>query len=95
MMVVLVGHVASELVSGIFFIDLLWTFLPVEFIVIHNGIITNYKDLRKFLVNLCVLNYLHLMSFLPLTDTINTLHLYRRAKAMSLSQRLTPRPLPS
>lgn len=55
------------------FFNSLWTFLPIEFIVIHNGIVTNYKDLRKFLVNLCVLNYLQLMSFLPLTDEIKSL----------------------
>lgn len=31
----------------------IWSILlsPLEFIVIHNGIITNYKDLKKFLVS--------------------------------------------
>lgn len=29
--------------------------MSAEFIVIHNGIITNYKDLRKFLVNKYIL----------------------------------------
>lgn len=31
-------------------------FFLLEFVVIHNGIITNYKDLRKFLVSLWQLN---------------------------------------
>ena len=36
---------------GQFFLKVLWPFF-VEFVVIHNGIITNYKDLKAFLVGL-------------------------------------------
>lgn len=34
-------------------------FLFAEFIVIHNGIITNYKDLKKFLVSFFVVVVFH------------------------------------
>lgn len=40
------------------------SFWSAEFIVIHNGIITNYKDLRKFLVSKS-LSWSHLGVFLP------------------------------
>jgi len=39
--------------SNLFKIITLLVFLfhyPTEFVVVHNGIITNYKDIKKFLV---------------------------------------------
>lgn len=41
------------------------SFFLLEFVVIHNGIITNYKDLRKFLVSLWQLNSKTRMLILP------------------------------
>ena len=44
------GNLSLYFSSLLLFIDLLLS-LFLEFVVVHNGIITNYKDIKMFLVN--------------------------------------------
>lgn len=64
--------------------------LSPEFIVIHNGIITNYKDLRKFLVSdVCVT----LTPALPLTSALTHFPAHFPTRIPPLTPRLS-HPLP-